>query len=59
MTYLNLLYRRKADIECDDPNARQADIKTADDWLKKTMDTKKARMEKESQKGGIVLDQTK
>ena len=58
MAYLNLLYRRKADIECDSPDARAADLKQADDWSAKTMEVKKIRAEKEaaSKGGGIVLD---
>ena len=28
MAYLNLLYRERADYECDNPAARAADIKT-------------------------------
>lgn len=57
MAYLNLLYREKADIECGDPEARKQDLATADDWVKKTMDTKKAKAEKQQGPGGIVLDQ--
>ena len=57
MAYLNLLYREKADIECGDPDARKQDLATADDWVKKTMDTKKAKAEKQQGPGGIVLDQ--
>src|SRR6201987_4360308 len=30
MAYMNLLYREKADLECTDPGARAADLKTAD-----------------------------
>src|SRR6202044_2374302 len=30
MAYLNLMYREKADVECDDLAARQEDLKTAD-----------------------------
>ena len=56
MAYMNLMYRERADYECDDPQARQADLKTADDWVDKTMATKKANAEKQGQ-GGIVLDQ--
>lgn len=59
MAYLNLLYREKADIECGNPDARRADLATADDWVKKTMDTKKAKAEKQQGPGGIVLDQPK
>ncbi|MEO8727168.1 MAG: hypothetical protein ABI383_13725 [Acidobacteriaceae bacterium] len=57
MAYMNLMYREKADISCGDPAARQADLKEADNWVQKTMDTKKAKAEKQSQQGGIVLDQ--
>jgi tetratricopeptide (TPR) repeat protein len=59
MAYLNLLFREKADIECGDPDARKQDLATADDWVKKTMDTKKAKAEKQQGPGGIVLDQPK
>src|ERR1700756_2187730 len=58
MAYLNLMYREKADIQCDDPSARQADLKTADEWVDKTMATKKAKAEKQPG-GGIVMDQNK
>ncbi len=56
MAYLNLMYRQKADIECDSDEARTADLKTADEWVDKTMDVKKKRAEKKGP-GGIVLDQ--
>jgi tetratricopeptide (TPR) repeat protein len=46
MAYLNLLYREKADYECDDPAAREADLKLADEWVDRTMTTKKAKAEK-------------
>lgn len=59
MAYLNLLYREKADIECGDADARKQDLATADDWVKKTMDTKKMKLEKQQGPGGIVLDQPK
>src|SRR5207253_9908155 len=58
MSYLNLMYREKADLECDDPQARAADLKTADDWVDKTMATKKAKAEKQPGVGGIVQDQS-
>ncbi len=57
MAYMNLMYREKADLECGDLSARQADLKEADNWVQKTMDTKKAKAEKQAQQGGIVLDQ--
>jgi len=57
MAYMNLMYRERADIECDDPAARSADLKTADEWVDKTMATKKAKAEKQPGAGGIVMDQ--
>jgi hypothetical protein len=39
---MNLMYRERADIQCDDPIARAADLKTADEWVDKTMAIKKA-----------------
>ena len=59
MAYLNLLYREKADLECGNPDARMADLKTADEWVDKTMATKKQKAEKLAQKGGITTDQAK
>jgi len=43
MAYLNLMYRERADLECDDPAARQQDLKTADEWVDKTIAVKKAK----------------
>jgi tetratricopeptide (TPR) repeat protein len=48
MAYMNLMYREKADLECDDVAARDRDLKTADDWVDKTLATKKAKASKES-----------
>ena len=59
MAYLNLMYREKADIECDDPAARAADLKTADEWVDKTMAVKKAKAEKQPGAQGITMDQPK
>jgi hypothetical protein len=44
--YMNLIYREKADVECDDPTAREEDLKTADDWVDKLLAGKKAKSEK-------------
>jgi len=60
MAYMNLLYREKADLECGNSDARTADLKTADDWVDKTMATKKTKAEKLAQKGGgITTEQSK
>jgi len=59
MAYMNLLYREKADRECDEPDARAADLKTADEWVDKTMAAKKAKAEKQTGANGITMDQSK
>jgi len=59
MAYINLLYREKADRECDVPDQRAADLKTADEWVDKTMAAKKAKEEKASGPNGITLDTPK
>ncbi|HXZ33791.1 MAG TPA: tetratricopeptide repeat protein [Terriglobales bacterium] len=59
MAYMNLMYREKADTECDDPAARASDLKTADEWVDKTMAAKKAKAEKQPGAQGITLDQAK
>jgi tetratricopeptide (TPR) repeat protein len=56
MAYLNLLYRERADLECDNPDARKADLKTADDWVDKTMATKKAKAEKAGPTGIVTTE---
>jgi tetratricopeptide (TPR) repeat protein len=40
MAYLNLMYRQKAEIESD-PDAREADLKAADDWTDKALAIRK------------------
>jgi tetratricopeptide (TPR) repeat protein len=60
MAYYNLLWREKADIECGDPAARDADLKKADEWVDKTLAIKKQKAEKaQQQSGGVTLDQPK
>jgi tetratricopeptide (TPR) repeat protein len=61
MAYMNLMYREKADVECDDLATRADDLKTADHWVDETLRVKKAKAEKaaQSQSGGITMDQSK
>lgn len=47
MAYLNLMYRERADIQCGDRAAYDADVEVADAWVDKTMAVKKAKAEKE------------
>ncbi|MGH9581198.1 MAG: tetratricopeptide repeat protein [Terriglobales bacterium] len=58
MAYLNLMYREKADLQCEDPAARAELLKMADAMVEKTMATKKRKAEEAAkQPGGIVMDQ--
>jgi tetratricopeptide (TPR) repeat protein len=61
MAYMNLMYRERADVECDDEAARAEDLKAADHWVDETMRVKKAKAEKaaQSQTGGITMDNSK
>jgi tetratricopeptide (TPR) repeat protein len=51
MAYLNLMYREKGDVECDDLAARGEALKTADEWVDKALAVKKAKANKSSQAG--------
>lgn len=57
MDYLQLTYRRKADLDCGDADARKADMAQVDQWVQKAMGTRKAnevKKEKETS-GGIHM----
>jgi len=43
MAYLNLMYRERADLDCDDPAGRQQDLRAAAAWVDKTLAVKKAK----------------
>src|SRR5882757_1476316 len=49
MAYINLAYRRKAEIECGNDDARKADIQQAQDWIQKALGARKANLEKANQ----------
>jgi tetratricopeptide (TPR) repeat protein len=46
MSYINLLYRRKADLECGNDAARKADVASAQDWVTRAMGARKANEDK-------------
>jgi len=57
MAYLNLIYRRKADVDFGNEAARKQDISLAEEWRTKAMGTRKANEEKKNKgPGGITLD---
>src|SRR3989475_3891231 len=59
MAYMNRFDRQRADLQCDNPAARAADLKTADEWVDKTMAIKKAKAEKQPSNTGITMEQNK
>ena len=57
MAYLNLLYRRKADVDFGNDAEVKDDIAKADEWRTKAMGTRKANEErKDKGPGGIIMD---
>jgi tetratricopeptide (TPR) repeat protein len=57
MSYVNLMYRRKADVDYADPNAVKADVAAAKDWSSKSMGTRKENeAKKDKGPGGITMD---
>lgn len=57
MTYLNLIYRRKADVDYANPGDVKADVAQAKDWTAKAMGARKENEEKKNKgPGGITID---
>jgi len=57
MAYLNLIYRRKADVDFGNAGAVKEDLAKADEWRTKAMGVRKANEEKKNQgPGGITMD---
>jgi hypothetical protein len=59
MAYENLLIRERADL-MDSKEEYERQTKIADDWVQKTLATKKAKAEKKAKQsggGGIVTEQ--
>ena len=59
MNYINLVYRRKANIECGDDAARKADVAMADQWVQKAMGARKANEAAKEKKLQGGIDPTK
>jgi hypothetical protein len=58
MAYMNLLIRERADLD-DSPDQYTKDVTTADGWVQKALDTKKAKAAKAAaaqQAQGITTD---
>jgi len=46
MAYINLVFRRKADLDYDNPTLRDEDVAKAQEWARKSMQTRKENEEK-------------
>jgi len=55
MAYLNLLHREKADLE-DNPQDYKKETDVADNWVQKTLQTKKIKAERKPVGGGITTE---
>jgi tetratricopeptide (TPR) repeat protein len=57
MQYIQLTYRRKADLDCGNEPARKADMGEVDFWTQKAMGTRKTNEQKKEKKlsGGITM----
>jgi tetratricopeptide (TPR) repeat protein len=57
MVYLNLVYRRKADVDYGDASSVSADVASAKEFTTKALGTRKANEEKKNAgPGGITMD---
>ena len=52
MAYLDLLYRRKADLDFEDPKARNQDVAVAGEWAQKAAEVHKANASKGARDAG-------
>jgi hypothetical protein len=57
MQYMQLTYRRKADLDCGNDAARKADLAQADMWTQKAMGARKENERKKEEKlgGGVTM----
>ena len=57
MQYLNLTFRRRADLACGDDAARKADLAKADEWSQRAMGARKENERKKEEKtsGGVTM----
>ena len=59
MSYLNLVYRKKADVDYGHPDQVKEDLAEAEKWSTDAMGTRRANEAKKNaaeQQGGIVMD---
>jgi tetratricopeptide (TPR) repeat protein len=61
MQYLNLDYRRKADLDCPNDAARKDDLAQADQWVQKAIGARKANeaAKEKAAGGGITMQNNK
>jgi tetratricopeptide (TPR) repeat protein len=57
MSYLQLSYRSKANLDCPDDDARKADLAQADEWIQRAMGARKINERNKEKKagGGVTM----
>jgi hypothetical protein len=58
MAYMNLLHRERADLQ-DTAAEYKQDVDQADQWVQKTMETKKIKTERQQKTQGGIIQETK
>lgn len=43
MSYLNLMYRRRADLDCTNPSLREKDLETANEWTRRSTEARRLK----------------
>ena len=49
MSYLNLMYRRRADFDCNNPTQREKDLETANEWIRRSIEARRANEQQKMQ----------
>ena len=49
MSYLNLMYRRRADFDCNNPTQREKDLETANEWIRRAVEARRANEQQKMQ----------
>lgn len=56
MAYMNLLYRERAEIECNNKATRASDLQQANEWTGKAMEIRKRNAEKYKESKSLTVD---
>jgi hypothetical protein len=57
MSYLNLMYRRRADLDCNDPAQRAKDLEMANEWVRRSIEARRTKEQQRMQQGHDASNQ--